>query len=408
MAKPLWTVSLVGLAATLLLTLLGSTTRLLSEGVAGLGWADAHREAALYGALLPGVLALTASLVGRHAPRAMEGTESIAMLLGAGVSARVVGALLQPSNLFTLVWVAGGALLAAAGFLFFKSLRAALPPRGVSVVDVARDPLTKGDDACFLQLKLGAMFLLLGLATQLIVAVAGTFGPLRAGWGLAADHLLLVGFGLPTLFGLSHLMVPRLSGVPAIAAGAIKGELHSTLLGVTLLTFGFALGWKPLIIAGGLVVFFAAFVFMGVLGANIMKNKSKTQRVTPGFAYIPWVFAGVLWVVVGVLLGLFLNIVPSLFADRLPALRTIHVHLMLFGGFLQLGLAFAARTLAATPVPFSKHKWSFYALNIALGLLAWGALADSATLMAESAGLALLGLAAWFFPLRRHAELVMG
>jgi hypothetical protein len=181
------------------------------------------------------------------------------------------------------------------------------------------------------------------------------------------------------------------------------------MLGVVLLVFGFGFGVKGLVIAGGLVVFFAAFVFMGVLGANIMKNKSRTQRVTPGFAYIPWVFAGVLWVVTGVLLGLFLNVVRAeVLADRLPALRAIHFHLVLFGGALQLALAFAARLWVAEPVPFATHKWAFYALNVALALLAWGALADSPILLAESAALAGVGLAAWFIPLARHARAVAG
>ena len=45
---------------------------------------------------------------------------------------------------------------------------------------------------------------------------------------------------------------------------------------------------------GGVSTFLGTFTFMGVLGANIMKNKSQTQRVTPQFAYIPWTFAGVL------------------------------------------------------------------------------------------------------------------
>ena len=397
--------SLAGLAATLVLALADAL------GLFGVAWGPAHQALGLAGALLPALYALIHAVAGPRLSRPLEGAGLVAALTMAGATLLAFQALLEGSvtssaGLFLVVALAfsGHLALLFGALLQMRSLRLAMPPRGTSLVDIARDPLTKGDDACLKQLKLGHIFLVVGLAAQTVLAwpFAGA-SSWMPGARLAADHLLLVGFGLPVLFGVSHLLVPRLSGVPAIAAGAIKGELHSTLLGVTLLTAGFAFGIKGLTIAGGLVVFFAAFVWMGVLGANIMKNKSRTQRVTPGFAYIPWVFSGVLWIVVGVLLGLFLNIVPQVFADRLPALRSVHAHLLLFGGALQLGLGLVARAVRVEPVPFSLHRWSFFALNVALGLLAWGFLTESPTARAQSAALGLLGLAAWFFPLVRRA-----
>ncbi|MEK6985731.1 MAG: hypothetical protein AABX89_05070 [Candidatus Thermoplasmatota archaeon] len=409
MARPFLNETLAGTAVVLVLAGLAAAAPSLPEPLGTFAWGSAHRAAALPAVVLPALLFLVHAVAVPRMPRPVSTDVRCSALLLGGALLLTTSALANASRFVPMLFALGQTLVAVALFLALRGILRALPGRKESVVSVA-EPLTKGDDASLKQVRFGMVALTAGLVLQAVLAI--TAATIQLEWlsgpgpQLAATHLLLVGGGLPLLYGLSHIIVPRLSGVPAIAAGAIKGELHSTLLGVLLLVFGFLFGIKGLLIAGGLSTFFGAFVFMGVLGANIMKNKSKTQRVTPGFAYIPWVFSGVLWIVVGVLLGLFLNIVPDIFADRLPALRSIHAHLLLFGGLLQLALGFAARTLVAEPIPFSRHRWSFHALNVALGLHAWGALSGSSPILAGSAALALLGLAAWFFPLRRPSALV--
>ncbi|HEX2065328.1 MAG TPA: hypothetical protein VHI93_00810, partial [Candidatus Thermoplasmatota archaeon] len=237
------------------------------------------------------------------------------------------------------------------------------------------------------------------------------WGPAAGPWFLAGAHVLLVGYGLVSIYALSHLWVPRLSGVPAIAAGAIKGELHTSLLGVVLLAAGFLLRLAPplhalatgLLVVGGVSTFVGTFTFMGVLGANIMKNKSPTQRVTSEFSYVPWTFAGVFWLIAGVLLGIFLNAVPGLLASRAPALRFAHVHAVLAGGAAQLFLGYLLhvrpRDRRLPPSSFRSGRWGFHGWNLGTALLLVGALAQApAWALAGSLALAL-ALAAWFMTL---------
>jgi hypothetical protein len=290
-------------------------------------------------------------------------------------------------------------VLLAAAVLQSAAVLKAAPRRTESVVDVAKDPLSKGDDASLAHVRFAHMaFLplsLLALAVDRYVDAVD----LR----LAGYHWLLAGYGLLSVYGLSHLIVPRLSKVPAIAAGAIKGELHSSLLGLLLLAIGFIGHNTHMLVAGGSLLFFGAFVFMGVLGANIMKNKSRTQRVTPEFAYIPWTFAGVFWLITGVLLGLFLNAAVARFPEHLDSLAFVHAHAALYGGFGMLLMGFATRILpdglGRLPIPFQRTKWAFYGLNVGLILLFYGQLTDDSTMLLSGGALCALASAGWFISL---------
>ncbi len=404
----------VGLAALALAVALGLAAP-FAEGTPlethDLG--QAHLVLAVFGALVPalaaGHLHGLAVLHKRKAPRTQANLAAWSWGAGSGLLALGLafadGAARRPVLAFGLV------ALAEAAVLTMLLVLRILPRRGRSLVDTAKDPLTKGDDAAFTQARFAFYFLV--PATVATVA-AGPWWDWSGGWAprtyLAGIHLLLAGHALVSCYSITHLWIPRLSTVPAIAAGAIKGELHSSLLGLLLLMVGFGAGSTGFTIAGGAALFLGAFTWMGVLGANLMRNKSKTQRVTPEFTYIPWVFTGVFWLVCGVLLGVFLNAVPDLFAERVAGLRFTHAHAVLVGGFAQVGLGLAMRLVpqhrGAAPLPFHEGKWGFYALNLGLALLVAGAIGGGFASPASSWGglLALLGLAAAFMSLARHGR----
>lgn len=387
--RPLLLASLAGLAAATLLGTVGAFDPL---------WATAHRDVGLFGFLMPALAFLHWQVAGPLLPRPLGDARGVAALWLAG------GVLLAVSFL-------GAYVLLAAGLWQTALVMRALPKRGESVVDVQRDPLTKGDDACLKHVKFAHMlFLPLPLAA---LAAAGTPFLMPEAWTrpvqLSAEHLLLAGYAVLSTYGLSHIAVPRLSGVPAIAAGAIKGELHSSLLGLVLLAAGFLLSSTALLVAGGAFVFLGAFVFMGVLGANIMKNKSPTQRVTPQFAYIPWTFAGVFWLIAGVLLGVFLNAAKRQleahnFSPQVVAgLTFTHEHAALLGGLAMLVMGYATRLVPEArgrpPVPFPRTRWAFYGLNVGLLMLAYGRVAGSTNAFQIGALLAAASVAAWFISL---------
>ena len=410
-ARPFFMVGLGALAAALVLGILAPLAVGTAFEVHGLG--QAHFVLGIFGFLLPGIAGLQVDALARlHARPAPVGKAKVAALawgLGTGV--------LVVALAFTDGWVRTAALmlalvvLAEAGILTMLLLLKLLPRRGQSVVDVARDPLTKGDDASLTQARFAQFFLVPAIVATV---AAGPWWEWASPWGakawLAGLHLLLAGHALVSCYALTHLWIPRLSGVPAIAAGAIKGELHSSLLGLLLLVAGFLVPARGLLIAGGAFLFLGCFTWMGVLGANIMRNKSKTQRVTPEFTYVPWVFTGVFWIVSGVLLGIFLNAVPDAFAARFGALAFTHAHAVLLGGFVQVAIGLAMRivplTRGAPPLPFHRGKWAFYALNVGLALLVAGQLGAGVDGRAFQAGgaLALLGVAAAFISLTRHGR----
>lgn len=407
-ARPLVTASLLGLVAAALAAVLHLVPPLLPYG-----FGQAHVELSLFAFLLPAFAAMTvhalSAVLGREVPGAA--TRRLAIVWGAGSAILASTTAFITTGPLRLVGLGLGALAAtAAAGMTTGALLRALPKRGESVVDVARDPLTKGDDACAAQLRFAQFFLPLGV---LLAAFAGPWWSWTSPWAhrvyLAGIHLI-AGHVLVACYGLAHLWVPRLSGVPAIAAGAIKGELHTTLLALVLLVAGFLSGLRGLVIAGGAFAFIGAFTFMGVVGANIMKNKSRTQRVTPEFTYVPWAFTAVFWLLSGVLLGIFLNVVPGIYAAQKGALRFTHVHVALLGGAAQLLLALAWRVVPAArgvpPPTFARGRWGYWGVNLGLALLLVGRFRADAvpTWFLAGAALVLLGLAASFMTLQRHGR----
>lgn len=422
-ARPILAGSLWGLATGVALALVGTTAAATGHNFPL--WPAAHGWILVAGFLMPALAFLQFRVLERYLGLSLHPDDSVMLagLYGVGTGLIALGQLfptaLAPVLPFAVAGFSGFLLLAGAGMAQLLVLRR-LVPRS-SMVDVVRDPLSKGDDACLMQLRFAHMFLPVGL---LLLAIS--YGPGLTDWGrapttfvagvhvflaglrLAGIHLVLAGYGLLSVYGVSHLVVPRLSRIPAIAAGAIKGELHSSLLGLVLMVAGFLARGTPastgLLIAGGVFLFFGAFVFMGVLGANIMKNKSRTQRVTPEYAYIPWTFAGVFWIVAGVLLGIFLNAVPALFVDRMAALTFAHIHGILFGGFAMLFMGYATRALPAAPVPFNRTKWAFYGANVGLLLMIVGNIQNGAesTVLRVGVLVCAAGVAAWFISMRRH------
>lgn len=283
----------------------------------------------------------------------------------------------------------GGVAFAAGAIVYAVAVMKAAPKGGL----VTDDPLTKGDDACFKHVVFAHRFLALG---ALVLALVPSVGFADQTWAVrllvSAQHILVIGFGLLSAYGISHLWVPRFSGVPAIAAGAIKGELHTTLLGLTGLIIGFLTGIRGLMAGLGFFVFVGFFTFMGVLGANMMRNKSKTQRVTPEFVYIPWTFTAIFWLISAVLMGLFLNTVPDVLADRYGDLRHLHIAAGLIGGFVQLAMGLLTRivpteTGSAPPRFQGSMRLAFFAFNGGLTLWLYGAFTGGRL---ELVGLALL------------------
>lgn len=413
--RPLLFVSLASAAVAVLLGIAAPLAAGTAFEVHDLG--QAHFALAVFGFLVPGTTALHLQalqrILSRDVPARKAKTAAIAWGTGAILLALVL-ALTDGVARTAGLAIASLPLVGAAGMTTGLLLKL-LPRRKQSVVDVARDPLTKGDDASFTQARFAHFFLAPAVAMTVLGAPGwewtGTWAP-RV-W-LAGLHLLLAGYALVSTYAITHLWVPRLSKVPAIAAGAIKGELHSSLLGLLFLLAGFLADSKGLAIAGGSFLFLGCFTWMGVLGANIMRNKSKTQRVTPEFTYIPWVFTGVFWLVCGVLLGVFLNAVPDALADRFSGLRFTHGHAILLGGMAQVAIGLAMRIVPASrgvpPVAFHQGKWGFYALNLGMALLVAARLAQAPSQWLAPAGGALvaLGGAVAFMTLTRHGRKAEG
>lgn len=367
-------------------SLLGLSLWLIQEAGAMLGVIDSGSLVLLVAAsIVPAFQAFHLDAMARfgHAPVAPPPWAATAQGIGA------VSFSLGGTSGFVPLAAAGGVLFAAGAIVFSIAIMKAAP-KGSLKTD---DPLTKGDDACFKHVVFAHRFLPIG---ALALALVPSIGFISQGWAVrmlvVAMHLLVIGYGLLSSYGIAHLWIPRFSGVPAIAAGAIKGELHTTLLGVTGLVVGFLTGITGIMAGLGFFVFVGFFTFMGVLGANMMRNKSPTHRVTPEFSYIPWTFTAIFWLISSVLMGLFLNSVPDLFADRFGDLRQMHVAAGLVGGFLQLMLGLLVRAVpmdrGVPPAAFSGAvRGSFFAFNGGLVLWIWGSFTGSAM---EAVGLALI------------------
>lgn len=390
-ARDLFRIAAAGFLIGLVLLALGLL------GVSDLAWFKAHGRVLLGGFLLPLLASAHAVTLDRLAGTPLDAGRL--RLTGSGMLAGTVlfalGMLFEAIPGLSFVAAAGMALLAASGIVYGVHVMKTAPKKGLTDKDL---PLTKGDDACLKHVHFSHRFLALGL---LLLAAWAFLAAFEVSWAgrmlLTGQHVLLIGFGLLSLYGIGHFWVPRFSGVPAIAAGAIKGELHTTLLGLTGLIAGFLSGIDSLTIGLGFFVFVGFFTYMGVLGANIMRNKSKTQRVTPEFVYIPWTFTGIFWLISAVLLGLFLNGVPDVLTDKAAALRFTHIHIALWGGAAQLLMSWSIPALAelrGTPLPRfdGRMKGAFYAYNAAVTLAVWGAFTAAAA-WASWTALALTALA---------------
>ncbi len=368
-------------------------------GVADLAWFQAHGHILLGGFLLPLLAAAHAFTLQQITNTTLDAGRLRLTGLGmfGGAVLLTLGKLFSAIPGLDFVAAIGMVAMAAFGTIYAIHVMKSAPKKGLTNTE---DPLTKGDDACLKHVHFSHRFLALGL---LLLAVWSVLSAFEVSWAsrmlLTGQHVLLIGFGLLSLYGIGHFWVPRFSGVPAIAAGAIKGELHTTLLGLTGLIAGFLSGIDGLTIGLGFFVFVGFFTYMGVLGANIMRNKSKTQRVTPEFVYIPWTFTGIFWLISAVLLGLFLNAVPDVLAERGLALRYTHIHMALWGGAVQLLMswsipAFAAFNNAPLPRFDGRMKGSFYAFNGAITLAIWAQFTGAAVwAMWTALGLTVLALA---------------
>lgn len=362
-----------------------------------LQWFPAHGAVMLVGTLLPALAALHVvsldRLAGVSLPSPVVRHATAGLLVGALLLG--VGHLLQPSGLFAGLAFAGLVVAALAMTRLALVVLSAVPRHATD----PETPITKGDDASWKHVRFAHIFLLLGLLLLLIAYAPGAVTvSWLAGVRAAGIHVLLVGYGLLSVYGLGHLWVPRLSGVPAIAVGAIKGELHSTLLGLVGLIIGFLTGIQGFLVGLGPFVFLGFFTYMGVLGANIMRNKSKTQRVTPEFVYVPWVFSAVFWLISGVLMGIFLNVVPDALAHLQGSLRWLHVHVALLGGVLQLLLGLATRIASDPPPHFQgAMKGAFYGFNGGLVVAGAGHLAAGPQSPAVLVGAAMVLLSLLLF-----------
>lgn len=358
----------------------------LAFGLAGIGslsWFSAHGTVLVLGTILPALAGWHTASLARFT-QAPDGAMVQRQILAFGVATALVGGgVLFQAEAWHTIPVLLGFLALLAGSVFSLLIHLRSKPTE-SLVDVAKDPLTKGDDVSFKHLKFAHFFLPLGVLLLMLAFVPGIEGTRWAGRFWASGiHVALIGYGLLSLYGIGHLWVPRFSGVPAIAAGAIKGELHSTLPSMIFLPLGFMTGLSGFVIAGGAFAFLGFFTYMGVLGANIMRNKSVTHRVTPEFVYVPWTFAGIFWLVSGVLMGIFLTVVPDVLADRAGSLRSVHIHINLLGGFLQLVLAWMTRFIPGTQSPPAFRgamKGAFYGFNAATAVAVGNMLGNGTTL----------------------------
>ncbi len=366
--------SLVSLALGLVLLVAG-----LLEVQPDWAWFAAHGVVLMLGSVMAGLAALHAYTLPALA-RTTFPERPVALsanLWLAGTLALAFAVLLPWSWTRYIGWL-GTAVFAAGATIWSIQVMKHAPKKGL--VDMDADKLTKGDDACLKHVHFSHRFLPIGAILLMPALLIGGV------WGGrlydAAIHIIVVGYGLLSIYGLSHFWVPRLSGIPAIAAGAIKGELHTSLLGIVGITAGFIIGVDTRVGQGFLVglgpmVFLGFFVWMGVLGANIMKNKSPTNSVRPEFVYIPWTFSAVFWLVAAVLMDIFLNVLPDTMQDKYAALRFTHLHVGLLGGAIQLLLGLMTRLIPmhggrAPPRFGSAMKGSFYLLNLGLAFMVFG------------------------------------
>jgi hypothetical protein len=369
-ARGLLVLGLDLLGAALLLSLLAAVAAGLGGGT--WGWSSAQAHFIRFSFLLPVLLALHVAIAGPYFARAPSSSRiglAVAAYIAGGIV--VAAAQLVAGALARGLLILGYLVVTAGAVLQTIAIMPCLPKE--SLVR-AEDPITKGDDACFKHITFAHRFLPLAmLLTTFAVVAQVTAGSAWAMRGvLAASHMLLIGYALLTLYGTTQLLVPRLAQRPPVAAGAIKGQLHSSLPGILLIPIGLLLGYEDgwgrgLLLAGGSFLFIGAFTYMGVLGANIMRNKSRTQRITPEYSHLPWVFSGVLWILCGLLMGWFLPAASAQIPAYLAAARHAHVMLLFVGGVAQMLIGLAPRILESDPRKARAFqgipRWSFLLFN---------------------------------------------
>src|ERR1041385_1753865 len=212
-ARPLVTASLLGLVAAALAAVLHLVPALRSGLVAAAlaavlhlgppllpyGFGQAHVELSLFAFLLPAFAAMTvhalSAVLGREVPGAA--TRRLAIVWGAGSAILASTTAFITTGPLRLVGLGLGALAAtAAAGMTTGALLRALPKRGESVVDVARDPLTKGDDACASQRRFAQFLLPLGVA---LAAFAGPWWGWESPWALRVSAAGIHGLAAPAL-----------------------------------------------------------------------------------------------------------------------------------------------------------------------------------------------------------------
>lgn len=364
---------------------------------------QAHGLLAAWGFLVPAFLWLVDEGVNNTTGRHVRGREmaTAAFLLAAGAWIMAASAMLLLGNGRPVALGVGG-IMVVAGVVVQAS---GLLPQARAGASRAADPLTKGDDASLQAIRLGHFFMAAGATASLAAAALRDVPGVNLVWAPAAMHVAFAGGVLLTVYGVGHLWIPRFTQVPAIAAGAIKGEIHSTMLAVVFLSAGMALDVSALTLAGGGLLFVGSFTFMGVLGANVMKQKARLQRITREFVYVPWTFAGIFWLLSGVLLGMLSATRPAALAEQTEALRFTHIHVALYGGFALLALGWTypilARAAKRENPTYGRTKAAFWLLNSALAVLIVGAFQGfTGWGWLSGAALAFLGAAAWFISLR--------
>lgn len=183
---------------------------------------------------------------------------------------------------------------------------------------------------------------------------------------LSVTHIMALGWGSMMILGASHQLVPVL----------IEGKLYSNVLaylsfvfagiGIILLIWGFYhfdFGWIAQ--TGGLMIL-TAFIFY-LINIAVSMAKSNHQNVHATF-----VFAGVLWMVITVSLGVLLVFNFSYRVFSLDSLHylALHAHVGIVGWFLMMVLGVGSRLIPMFMISKYnnvKRLWQiFYLINGAL------------------------------------------
>jgi cbb3-type cytochrome oxidase subunit 1 len=146
----------------------------------------------------------------------------------------------------------------------------------------------------------GAVFLVLGGAIQLLGLIAIRFGGLfPISYGRIepmANLILMVGFATVSLVGGVYYVLPRLTGIrlqaPALARLGLAGLSGLTVLGALALFFGFGDGRQPLGLPWWLDVPLAGALFAPAL-VTLATIRARTEQ--RGFVTLWFVLGGVVW-----------------------------------------------------------------------------------------------------------------